>query len=102
MKTYMYDREQKKVVEITGIDISRSDKCRHNIIEDIPSFDTEHITGDRIRVRSRRHKNILLKQYGLVEYCPNRSSKNRRRSHEANAGRTGSEGFSWDKQRGKG
>lgn len=37
------------------------------IIEDIKSFITENITGEPLRVKSRRHKKEVLKKHGLIE-----------------------------------
>lgn len=47
------------------------------VLPDIQPFVTDHITGEPIEIRSRRHKRDVLKRHSVVEYDVNSRAKNR-------------------------
>lgn len=60
------------------------------IIPDLDPFVTDHITGDFVEVRSRRHKKNLLKQHELREHPDEqRGAKNRRRFDDGRGSKKG-------------
>jgi len=63
-------------------------RANFTVLPDIKPFVTDNITGKPMEVRSRSHKKMLLKQYGLVEKDPMSSSKNREKFES-------SPGFKW-------
>jgi len=65
-RTYAYDQETQKVVEVTGEKVLPS----LTIIPDIEAGTTEHLSGKPESWSGRRSKRILLKTHGKVEYDP--------------------------------
>jgi len=61
-KTYYYDKKQKKVVELK----EKPDLGpKIHIISDIEPYLDENMGDEPMVVRSRRHKNQLLRERGL-------------------------------------
>jgi len=61
-KTYYYDKKQGKVVEMKE---KRDPEPKIHIIPDIEPYLDENMGDKPIVVRSRRHKNQLLRERGL-------------------------------------
>lgn len=47
------------------------------IIPDIQPHITSDITGKPLLIKSRRHKKEVMKRYGVVEFSPNSTAKNK-------------------------
>ena len=68
-KTYYYDKKQQKMVELKKEEalefLGKNPKPRIHIIPDIEPYFDENMGHEPVFVKSRRHKNQLLKERGL-------------------------------------